>query len=122
MAQNVNEVLQALKDCDGFVAAAIGHAESGMAMGTLGGGSDFNPEVAVAANSDVIKAKIRAMNALKLKGGIDDILITLDTQYHLIRPMKANPVVFIYLALDRKSANLAMARFQLEQAENKLEL
>ena len=36
--------------------------------------------------------------------------------------MKANPVVFIYLALDRKSANLAMARFQLEQAENKLEL
>ena len=122
MAQNVNEVLQALKDCDGFVAAAIGHAESGMAMGTLGWGSDFNPEVAVAANSDVIKAKIRAMNALKLKGGIDDILITLDTQYHLIRPMKSNPVVFIYLALDRKSANLAMARFQLEQAEDKLEL
>lgn len=122
MAQNVNEVLQDLKDNDGFVAAAIGHAESGMAMGTLGGGTDFNPEVAIAANSDVIKAKLRAMNALKLKGGIEDVLITLDTQYHLIRPLKANPVVFIYLALERKSANLAMARFKLQQAEDKLEL
>jgi len=122
MAQNVNEVLQDLKDNDGFVAAAIGHAESGMAMGTLGGGTDFNPEVAIAANSDVIKAKLRAMNALKLKGGIEDVLITLDTQYHLIRPLKANPVVFIYLALERKNANLAMARFKLQQAEDKLEL
>jgi len=122
MAQNVKEVLAGLYEVEGFIAVAVGHAESGMAMGTLGGNDDIDPELAVAANADVIKAKLRAMRALKIDGRIEDILVTLDDQYHLIRVLERNPNVFIYLILDRKRSNLAMARFKLSQAEDQLVL
>lgn len=120
MSNNVANSLKEIQQIDGFLAAAVAHAESGMALGMSGGGKTFDVEVAVAANSDVIKSKIKAMKALKIKGGIEDILITLDEQYHLIRPMKSNPVVFIYLALNRANSNLALARLKLQQIEASL--
>lgn len=122
MADNIKEVLAELEQIDGFIAAAIAHGESGMAMGVAGGRDSFNIEVAVAANSQVVKAKNKAMKALKLDGGIEDILITLNGQYHIIRPLKSHPIVFIYVALDRDKSNLAMARFKIADLEGKLQI
>jgi hypothetical protein len=114
--------LQEIQKLSGFIAAAVGHAESGMAMGTIGGSDSFNIDIAVATNTEVVKAKNRAMQALKLKGGVEDILITLDTQYHLIRPLASNPSVFLYVALNKADSNLAMARFKLAEIEKMVDL
>lgn len=122
MGYDTDGALGKIKEIKGFIAAAVGHAESGMAMGTIGGGDSFNIDIAVATNSEVVKAKLKAAQALGIDGGIEDILITLQDQYHLIRPLRSNPVVFFYLALNRADANLAMARFALEQVESKYEL
>ena len=122
MSDNVQESLQDLQKIDGFIAAAIAHGESGMALGSVGGGDAFNIDVAVAANSEVVRSKHKAMKALGLEGSIEDILITLDEQYHLIRPLRKNTSVFIYLALNRSSANLAMARLKLGMVEAKLKI
>jgi hypothetical protein len=70
-------------------------------------------------------AKMRTMEMLNLfNETIDDILITLTGQYHLIRPLSKRDSAghFLYLALDRKRANLAMARHQLRQIEDKMVL
>ena len=48
--------------------------------------------------------------------------MTLDTQYHLIRPTTDRPDIFIYIAVDRERANLAMTRMTLSDAESKLDL
>lgn len=119
---NVQESLQALSHVDGFVSAAIAHGESGMPLGTIGGNEHFNIDIAVAANSEVVRAKLNTMKALHLDGTIEDILITLDTQYHLIRPLAENPVIFIYLAVERDKSNLALARFQLSSVEQNLKI
>lgn len=119
---NIDESLKELQKITGFVAAAIGHAESGMAMGTLSNDSRFNIDIAVATNTEVVKAKLKAMQALQLGGAIEDILITLDKQYHIIRPLSGNPTVFFYLALDRDSSNLAIARFKLAEVEKKIQI
>lgn len=120
MAQNIDATLKALSKTNGFIAAAIVDTESGMTLGTLGGNDNFDIEVAAAANRDVVVAKLTAASALGLTDAIDDILITLTTQYHLIRPLSDQPTVFIYMALDRAQANLALARRGVIDIEKKL--
>jgi hypothetical protein len=116
------QALQHLSKQNGFVAAAIGHGESGMMLDSISNGGDFNIEMAIAMNCEVVRAKLKAMHSLDLDTHIEDILITLGTQYHLIRPHHENPIVFMYLALERESSNLAMARMALEKAEKAFEL
>ncbi len=116
---NVDGTLQKISNVQGFIGASIVDTESGMSVGQLGTG--LNLDVAAAANSEVVRAKHRAIEALGLDEKIDDILISLTKQYHLIRPLRSRPAFFIYLALDRSKANLAMARILLSDAEKELE-
>lgn len=69
----------------------------------------------------MVKAKLKIMKSLGLEGGIEDILITLDSQLHIIRPSAHNEGLFIYLVLDKKTANLALARRKTADLEKNLE-
>jgi hypothetical protein len=60
------------------------------------------------------------MGALGLKDRIEDMLITLDSQFHLVRMIRDTDSLFLYLALSKGPANLGMAKFQLSSAEQKL--
>lgn len=120
--QTVKAALEETMSIDGAIAAALVDYESGMALGTAGGNAEFNIEVAAAGNTEVVRAKARVLADLGLPGGIEDILITLSTQYHLIRPLRSQPGLFFYLALDRSKSNLAMARFRLTQIESKVDI
>ncbi len=114
-----------LKECmniTGAVGACLVDYTSGMMLGAAGGGRELDLEVAAAGNTEVVRAKMRTMADLGLKDGIEDILITLGSQYHLIRPLTSSrgEGLFLYLALHRSTANLAMARRQLQAIENDL--
>jgi hypothetical protein len=117
----------ALKDAmqiSGAIGAALVDSQSGMALGTIGGSRDFDLTVAAAANTEVIRAKLRTMEMLNLNSAIEDLLVTLSSQYHLLRPLtsKSGRGLFLYLALDRERANLAMARHQLKRIEQQLDI
>ncbi|MEW1686116.1 hypothetical protein ACIHBQ_10335 [Streptomyces sp. NPDC052492] len=124
MANTETALKECLSSIDGATAAALVDYTSGMALGTLGGGKDLNLEVAAAGNTDVVRSKLRTMELLGLKEEIEDILITLNSQYHLIRLLKGRGGngLFLYLVLDAARANLAMARHQLRRIENELEV
>lgn len=109
---NVKETLNsAINDIDGAMAAALVDYESGMALGTVGGG--VNLDVAAAGNTEVVRAKLRTMKSLGIDGEIEDILITLQNQYHIIY-MVPSQTLFLYLVLAKDKANLAMARYKLK--------
>lgn len=113
---NIKESLQKATDLSGVLGIALVDYASGMTLATLGSG--VNLEVAAAGNMNVMRAKQQVMQDLGIKGGIEDILITLDAQYHLIRPVGQS--LFLYLALDRKAANLAQARLKLAKIGEEL--
>jgi hypothetical protein len=124
MANTETALKDSMTSIDGVIGVALVDYTSGMALGTLGGGKELDLNVAAAGNTDVVRAKARTMELLGLKDEIEDILITLGGQYHLIRLLKGRGKngLFLYLALDKSRANLAMARHQLKRIENDLEV
>ncbi|CAN3984529.1 MULTISPECIES: hypothetical protein [Kitasatospora] len=124
MTDAAGALKQAMTVIEGAIGAALVDYNSGMALATLDGPGGFDLNVAAAGNTDVVRAKMRTMDMLGLGDGIEDILITLSSQYHLIRPLtgRSGKGLFLYLALDKGRANLAMARHQLTKVEAELEV
>ena len=120
---NVELTLKEAMEIDGATAVALVDYESGMSLGSLGSGS-LDLDVAAAGNTEVIRAKLRTMHALNLNDEIEDILITLGSQYHLIRLLQSasGRGLFLYLVLDKSKSNLAMARRRLGILEGALTL
>jgi hypothetical protein len=117
---NIETALKEAMNIEGALGAALVDWESGMPLGTLGGGKYLDLDLAAAGNTEVVRAKMRTMQSLNLNDTIEDILITLGKQYHLIRLMTnadGAQNLFLYLALDRPKANLALARHQLRRIE-----
>ncbi|MET7981990.1 MULTISPECIES: hypothetical protein [unclassified Streptomyces] len=115
---------ETMTSIEGSLGVALVDYTSGMALGTLGGGKDLDLNVAAAGNTDVVRAKVRTMEHLGLKSKIEDVLITLEKQYHLIRPLTGRDGngLFLYLVLNKATSNLAMARHQLARIEAELEV
>ena len=123
---NLQATLQSALALDGVLGVALGDWKTGMCLGSVGTDTSAFPlanlELAVAGNTEVIRAKLNVAKSLEFKDGIEDILITLTTQYHLIRLTQAIDGLFFYMALDREKGNLALARFKLMELEKKLVL
>ena len=117
---NIEAALKEAMNIDGALGACLVDWESGMSLGAAGGGKYLDLDVAAAGNTEVIRAKMRTMESLRLDDSIEDILITLSKQYHLIRLLKSSRSdqgLFLYLVLDRAKANLALARHSLKRIE-----
>jgi len=118
---NIETALKEAMTIDGALGVALVDWESGMSLGSLGGGKYLDLEVAAAGNTEVVRAKMRTLASLRINDTIEDILITLTKQYHLIRLLKnSGGGLFLYLALDRAKSNLALARLNLKRIESEL--
>ena len=114
----IKQSMEELMTCDGAQCAAVVDSSSGMILGQIGSGVDL--EVAAAGNTEVVRAKMRTMRDLGLNDVIEDMLITLGKQYHIIRPMQKKEGLFVYLVLDKAKSNLAMARRRTLEVEQNL--
>jgi len=117
---NIDASLQELLRLDGAMGGCIVDYTSGMSLGVAGDGGDL--ELAAAGNTQLVRAKMETMKSLGIKGSIDDILITLEYQFHIIRPTTTIEGLFIYLVLDKSKANLALARRKVKDIEDVLKI
>ena len=117
---NIEAALTEAINIDGALGACLVDRESGMSLGAIGGGQYLDLDVAAAGNTEVVRAKVRTMQALRLDDTIEDILISLGRAYHIMRPVAKTSGLFLYLVLDRNKANLALARRKVQEVEGQL--
>lgn len=116
---NISDSLDKALKIDGCLGVALVDFESGLCLGTAGN-AGFDLELAAAGNTEVVRAKKSIRDKLGLKDKIEDILITLAGQYHLIRMIGTK--MFLYCALDRDKSNLALARKELQVIDKSLDI
>lgn len=104
--QAVKEILEALPT---LLAVAVVETETGMPLASHSNLADFDIETAAAYNTEVVKQKLKAIQALKLNQTVQDILLTLTDQLHVIK-LSPTGDKFIYLAVNSRDTNLAVAR------------
>ena len=114
----IKQTLDELLSLDGALCAAVVDSTSGMILGSAGSGVDI--EVAAAGNTEVVRSKLKTMRALGLNDVIEDILITLGKQYHIIRPSSRQEGVFLYFVLDKQRSNLAMASRKTQDVDKEM--
>ena len=124
MAMTIDTALKEAMSVEGALGAALVDYSSGMSLGEVCVTKDLDLTVAAAGNTEVVRAKMRTMEMLKMNDVIEDILITLGRQYHLIRPLtsRSGAGLFLYLALDRSRGNLALARHQMRAITDAIEI
>lgn len=114
----IKQALDESLQIDGAMCAALVDSASGMILGQAGTGVDL--ELAAAGNTEVVRAKLKTMRSLGLNDTIEDILITLGKQYHIIRPIASKEGLFLYFVLDKGKSNLALARRKLQEVETSI--
>lgn len=117
----VQEALDQLMGIEGAEGAAIVDYESGMTLGTEGG-RELDMELAGAGNTEVVRSKKNILHDLGINERIEDLLISLETQYHLIRMCERHEDIFIYVVINRNQGNLGLARRKIDQIDKMLEL
>lgn len=107
--EKVSEIIQEMADSmPGFIAAALVDLDSGITLGVFSTRSDFDLTTAGAYNSEIVKQKLKVMDALGLDQDLEDITMTLSDQIHMIQLVNATS--FLYLAADKAMSNLAIVR------------
>ena len=99
-----------MRDLPELLAVSIVDIKSGELLATYHVPGKLNPAKAASFNAEVIKQKQKALVALGLENEvIEDILVTLKTQWHLMRLLKGNRQ-FVHLMVNIRDTNLGIAR------------
>src|SRR5438270_4450036 len=99
MLADIPKLLGVLVNLGGYMGACLVDTVTGKCLAKNGGGIDL--DTAAALNCEVVRAKRKTILALDLDDDIEDIVITLGKQIHMIRPLRNRPQLFLYLVLDR---------------------
>jgi hypothetical protein len=109
--------LAPLKDLAGFLGTALADSGTSTVLFVLNGAGGLDTTKAAQAFGDVVRAKLTGLKAMKLDDKVEDIVTVLGKQYHIIRPLAKYPELYLYLALDRDTGNLVLARARLKAVE-----
>lgn len=104
----------------GFIGASFVDTDSGMALASRSRRPDFDLDVASAYNSELVKAKLNTIRVLNITSTLEDMLLTLGDQLHLIKLLGSG--TFVYVAVDRSQTNLALLRSAVVRATSTLDV
>ncbi|RKE22810.1 hypothetical protein [Streptomyces sp. TLI_171] len=123
----IEECLAEAMGITGALGVSLVDWTNGLAIGTAGLGPDGDHETGAADATELARAVTQTPSFADPDTGAppaEDVIVTSAGNYHLIRfvPASFDANVFLYLRLDRDTANLAMARLRLAGIADRLVL
>lgn len=116
-----NEIdISGLRRVSGFLGGWLVDGGTGSVLAAEGDEGDPEHEAAMSAAIGLGRANLRALETVDDQ--VDDILVTLGAQVHLIRPLAQTPRTFLCVAMASDSANPGLARVQLRRVEQSIRL
>ncbi len=112
-----DSVLKLLAQVDGFVAVAVAHHVSGIALAVHGNEEAFDMPLAVASMAQLFSVSQRMIEDSPQEVVEESIVMTTH-HYHFVRPLGQDTPHFVYLVADRRQANLAMVRIQMARVHH----
>ncbi|MFG3281536.1 hypothetical protein [Streptomyces sp. NPDC048111] len=123
---SLEKVLEKALAIEGATGVAVVDFQQRRVLGSLDRGSGLDMDKVAYGDSDVMRAKLYTLELLGYSpDSVEDILITLGTELHMIRPLMhlREGGLFVYLVLDRaRTESLDSIRQQLRSLEPLLEL
>ena len=113
--------IAATNEIAGFIGSCLLDTDTGLIMAAQGGGR-LDPDAVAALNATFLHSTVAAMWEPDDEDGVEEILITLTNQVHLIRPLEKAPSMFLFVALEKKKVNLGMARLQVKKVGRSLSM
>lgn len=108
--------LRKIGEISGVLGAAFIDFHSGETLGSITREAAFDTVAVARTNLEMVRAKTAMIATLGLADTIEDIVITTRRQYHVLCMSERRPRQFIFVALAREHATLALARFLIEEA------
>jgi predicted regulator of Ras-like GTPase activity (Roadblock/LC7/MglB family) len=110
---------QVLAGLPELIGAAVVQMDSGQALASYTTAREFSLSKVVGFNAEVIRQQHLAMQALLLPAEeqLEEILITLQTQLHLLR-LLPDGQRFLYVVVDSRDTNLGIARAVLRTCKS----
>ncbi|MBW2038881.1 MAG: response regulator [Deltaproteobacteria bacterium] len=117
-ANSVNAVLEEFKcEVPNFIAAEVVGIDDGIPIVAISSDPTFDPNIAAAYYAEVVKANEKALKALERGHKIEEVLLTTDEFYLLLRILPDNRF-YLGLAI-AKEGNLGMARMIMKKYEDR---
>lgn len=113
--------LSPLAKLDGVMGTCLVDCRSGQILGSLDNRSAIDLSKIATHYVELMLVERRMLKNLDLKGQLEDMLIALNDQYHVVRPLAGvNDGLFVFMILHRATANLGMTRHSLRDFEKTL--
>lgn len=104
-----------ISEVPGLIAISVVELKSGMSLASHTNSPTYDIDAASAYLAEVVRQEQKALTAMRLANEeIEDILITLSTQIHLIKILN-NVDYFIQIAASAKDTNLGLVRSVLRR-------
>jgi predicted regulator of Ras-like GTPase activity (Roadblock/LC7/MglB family) len=119
--QHLHQLLKAVLYTDGVLGCAIAQEDGRVIAGELRGAhGELDLDRAAQALAAALRAQQQALAELDGSDPVDELVTSAGTRQYVLRPIKRHGGLFVFAALTRAAANLALVRLRLGEAEKQL--
>jgi CheY-like chemotaxis protein len=112
-APELQHAIEQLRQLDGYLAAFLVDGQSGVVVGGDGRDPALDLQAAAAGYSELYRIERDLVEALFVDDQIEDVVITLSSQYHVLHAIAGQPSLLLYVVLERSTASLGLVRYAI---------